>query len=93
MDPLLNNLSPILTLIGVLAAAFFTYRGSNRTLKNDSGFQMLNEHQEEIATLRAELVEMRRSRRLQDDYIGQLRMHIIDGSPPPPPPWPTGLTS
>ncbi len=92
MDPLLNNLSPILTLLGVLAAAYFTYRGSNRKLKSDSGFQLLNEHQEEIASLRSELSDLRRTRRMQDDYIGQLRMHIIEQSPPPPPPWPTGLT-
>lgn len=92
MDPLLNNLSPILTLLGVLAAAYFTYRGSNRKLKSDTGLQMINEHQEEIASLRAELGESRRTRRLQDDYIGQLRMHIAEGKSPPPPPWPDGLT-
>ncbi len=91
MDPLLSNLSPILTLVGVIAAAWFTYRGSNRKLKSDSGLALLNEHQEEIAHLRAEVAALRRTQRIQGDYIGSLRRHIADGNPPPPPPWPEGL--
>ena len=91
MDPILTNLQPILTLAGVVAAAWFTYRGSNRKLKTDSGFQLLNEHQEEIADLRRELAAVRRTQRIQGDYIGALRRHIADGNPPPPPPWPDGL--
>lgn len=93
MDPLLRNVGPILTLLGVLGAAYFTYRASNRKLKTDSGLQLLNEHQEEIADLRREIAELRRAQRIQGDYIGQLRMHIADGNPPPPPPWPSGLTA
>lgn len=91
MDPLLKNLGPILTLLGVLGAAYFTYRASNRKLTTDSGLQLLNEHQEEIASLRREVGELRRAQRLQGDYIGELRRHIADGNPPPPPPWPPGL--
>ncbi len=91
MDPILTNLGPILTLLGVLGAAFFTYRASNRKLHTDSGLALLNEHQEEIAALRKELAEVRRTQRIQGDYIGQLRRHIADGNPPPPPAWPEGL--
>lgn len=91
VDPLLTNLGPILTLLGVLSAAFFTYRASNRKLTADSGMMLLNEHQEEIATLRRELLESRRRERIQGDYIGTLRRHIADGNPPPPPAWPDGL--
>lgn len=91
MDPLLTALGPILTLLGVLGAAFFTYRASNRKLSSDTSLQLLNEHQEEIATLRRELAELRRTQRIQGDYIGQLRRHIADGNPPPPPSWPDGL--
>lgn len=93
MDPLLTHLGPILTLMGVLGAAFFTYRASNRKLKTDTGLQLLNEHQEEIASLRKELADVRRTQRIQGDYIGQLRRHIADGSPPPPPAWPEGLVT
>lgn len=91
MDPLLKNLGPILTLLGVLGAAYLTYRASNRKLRSDSTFLLLNEHQEELAELRKEIAALRRTQRLQGDYIGQLRMHIADGNPPPPPSWPDGL--
>ncbi|GIE70718.1 hypothetical protein [Actinoplanes palleronii] len=91
MDPLLDRLGPILTLLGVLGAAYMTYRASNRKLRTDSGQQLLNERQEDIVALRQENAELRRHRRIQDDYIGQLRRHINDGSPPPPPAWPDGL--
>lgn len=93
MDPLLTHLGPILTLLGVLGAAFFTYRASNRKLASDSTQLMIDQHQEEIADLRKENAGLRRARRIQDDYIGQLRMHIANGSPPPPPPWPESLTT
>lgn len=93
MDPILTNLGPILTLAGVVVAAFLTYRASTRQLHTNTGLQLLNEHQEEIAALRLEVAALRRTQRLQGDYIGQLRQHIADGSPPPPPSWPPGLTS
>ncbi len=93
VDPLLTNLGPILTLLGVLGAAFFTYRASNRKLKSDSGLMLLNERQEENVALRVENAELRRTQRIQDDYIGVLRRHINDGNPPPPPDWPVGLVT
>ncbi len=91
MDPLLNNLGPILALLGVVVAAYFTYRGSNRKLRSDAGHQMIDQHQEEIAALRVEVAALRRTQRIQGDYIGVLRRHIADGQPPPPPAWPEGL--
>jgi hypothetical protein len=93
VDPLLDNLSPILTLLGVVIAGYFTYRGSNRKLKTDTGLQLLNERQEENTALRQEIAELRRTLRIQSDYIGVLRRHIADGDPPPPPSWPDGLTA
>jgi hypothetical protein len=93
VDPLLSNIGPILTVIGVIGAAWFTYRGSHRKLESDSGLALLNEHQEEIQTLRRELGELRRTQRIQGDYIGSLRRHIADNNPPPPPPWPDGLVT
>lgn len=93
MDPLLATLGPILTLLGVLAAAWFTYRGSTRKLAADSGQQMIDQHQEDIANLRKELAGVQRAVRIQGDYIGQLRRHIADGEPPPPPPYPSGLVT
>lgn len=88
MEPLLG---PLLTLVGVVAAAYFTYRVSNRKLKADSGQQMIDQHQEDIVDLRKEVAALRRTQRIQGDYIGQLRMHIADGHPPPPPAWPKDL--
>lgn len=91
MDPLLKNIGPILTLIGVLGAAYLTYRASNRKLGTDSTQQIVDQLQEEVAGLRKELADVRRAQRIQGDYIGLLRRHIADGNPPPPPSWPAGL--
>lgn len=91
MDPLLKNLGPILTLLGVLGAAYLTYRASNRKLTTDTGQQMVDQLQEEVGVLRKEIAELRRNQRIQGDYIGELRRHIADGQPPPPPAWPPGL--
>lgn len=88
MDPLVVA---AITAFGVIASTYLTSRVSNRKLRSDAGHQMIDQHQEEIAALRGEIRELRQTRRVQDDYIGQLRRHIADGNPPPPPPWPDGL--
>jgi hypothetical protein len=95
VDPILG---PLLTLVGVVAAAYFTYRVSNRKLRADSGMQMIDQHQEDIRELRADAAVMRaqiaglqRQDRLKSDYIGQLRRHIVNTEPPPPPPYPPDL--
>jgi len=91
-------LGPLLTLVGVVAAAYFTYRVSTRKLRSDTGQQMIDQHQEDIKELRAERTKdssrisaLERQQRIQGDYIGELRRHIADGRPPPPPPYPDGL--
>lgn len=88
MEPIIG---PLLTLVGVVAAAYLTYRVSTRKLRTDSGQQMIDQHQEDIVELRKEVAQLRRTQRIQGDYIGQLRKHIADGQPPPPPAWPDGL--
>jgi cell division protein FtsB len=88
VDPLFTT---ALTVFGVLASAYLTYRVSNRKLKTDSSQQMIDQHQEDIAELRKEVAKLERNQRIQGDYIGQLRRHIADGQPPPPPAWPDGL--
>lgn len=88
MDPLFTT---ALTVFGVLASAYLTYRVSNRKLKTDSSQQMIDQHQEDIAALRQEVADLRRNQRIQGDYIGKLRRHIADSQPPPPPDWPDGL--
>jgi hypothetical protein len=86
-------IGPLLTLVGVIAAAYFTYRVSNRKLRSDSGQQMIDQHQEDIAELRKEVASLKRTQLIQGDYIGQLRLHIAEGRPPPPPPYPQGLVT
>lgn len=88
MDPIVG---PLIALVGAIAAAYLTYRVSSRKLRADSGMQMIDQHQEDIAELRKEVAQLRRTQRIQGDYIGQLRRHIADGQPPPPPAWPEGL--
>lgn len=88
MEPIIG---PLLTLVGVIAAAYLTYRVSNRKLRSDSGNQLLDQHQEDIVALRAQVARLERNQRIQGDYIGELRRHIADGQPPPPPAWPEGL--
>jgi hypothetical protein len=92
VDPLLTTgLGPLLALLGALGAAYLTYRVSNRKLRSDSGHQMIDQLQEELKGVRAELAASQRANRLQGDYIGVLRRHIANGDPPPPPAWPEGL--
>lgn len=88
MDPIIGV---AVTGFVTLFAAFLTSRVSNRKLSADSGQQMIDQHQEDIAELRKEVSALRRTQRIQGDYIGQLRRHIADGNPPPPPAWPDGL--
>jgi hypothetical protein len=88
VEPLIG---PLLTLVGVIAAAYFTYRVSNRKLRADSGMQLLDQQQEDNAELRKEVATLRRTILIQGDYVGQLRKHIADGQPPPPPPYPERL--
>lgn len=91
MDPLIGVLGVTITVLGVIVSAVLTKRSSDRKLKHDAWQQMIDQLQEEVGTLRKELTEMRRTQRLQGDYVGQLRRHIADGNPPPPPPFPEGL--
>jgi Skp family chaperone for outer membrane proteins len=90
VDPLIVA---AITAFGVIASAYLTNQVSNRKLKSDTGQQMIDQHQEEIQSLRAENSELRKTRRRQDDYIDALRKHISDGKPPPPPPWPETLVA
>jgi hypothetical protein len=89
---------PILTTLGVIIVGYLTYLASRRNKRSDAGQQMIDQHQEDIKELRAELVAVRarqnasdRIQRIQGDYIGQLRQHIVDRRDPPPPPYPPGL--
>ncbi len=88
MDPMIVA---AITALGVIASAYLTSRVSNRKLRSDAGQMMIDQHQEDAAAMRAETATLRRTVRIQDDYITALRRHIADGNPPPPPAWPDGL--
>lgn len=83
--------SAVVAAVVSLGVAYLTYLASRRNHKGDLGQKMIDQHQEDIKELRAELVLVRRALKIQGDYIGQLRQHIADGHPPPPPAWPEGL--
>ena len=91
MDPVTTAVGGTITLVGVVLASWFTYRASMKKQRADISQQMIDQHQEDIANLRARVTSLERVTRIQGDYIGQLRLHIADGRPPPPPAWPTGL--
>jgi hypothetical protein len=57
VDPLLAVAGPILTLLGVLAAGYFTYRSSSRKLHSDSGQKMIDQMQEDVAEMRREIAD------------------------------------
>lgn len=83
MDPVVGvAITALATILGIYA----TYRVSNRKLRADAGQQMIDQLQEENARLR-------RTERLQGDYIGVLRRHIAQEQGPPPPPYPDGLNA
>lgn len=88
----------LITAASVLIGGLLTYLVSRQKVRSDSGQQMIDQHQEDIAALRAERVKdsqridrLERVARIQGDYIGDLRRHIANGDPPPPPPYPSGL--
>lgn len=98
MDAVLTVVVAALGALGVITAAWFTFRASRAKQVADNSMQMIDQHQEDIAGLRKESAEQRlrvgqleRVQRIQGDYIGDLRRHIADGQPPPPPPYPSGL--
>lgn len=88
MDPVLGA---ALTVFGVLFSTYATYKVSNRKLRSDSGQQMIDQHQEDLAEMRKEIALLQKQVRIQGDYIGVLRRHIGDAKPPPPPAWPESL--
>ncbi len=88
MDPVLAG---ALTALGVVLSAWITARVSNRKNRSDSSQQMIDQLQEDVTALRAQIQSLQRTARIQGDYIGQLRRHIADSHPPPPPTWPDGL--
>jgi len=81
----------VLTLLGVFAASYLTYLASRQNKRADAAQTMIDQHQEDIVSLRARVAALERADRIKSDYIGVLRRHIADGHPPPPPPWPAEL--
>jgi hypothetical protein len=83
--------SAIITALGAVLVGYLTYLASRRNGRADSAQKMIDQHQEDIKELRQETADLRRTQRIQGDYIGELRRHIVDNKPPPPPPYPSGL--
>lgn len=88
MNPIL---AAVVTAIGAGLVGWFGYLASRRNNRADVGQRMIDQHQEDIASLRGRVTHLERTQHIQGDYIGQLRKHIADGKPPPPPSWPEGL--
>lgn len=91
-------LSALIAAAGAVLVGWFGFLASRAKQRADTGQQMIDQHQEDIAALRVErakdserITRLERTQRIQGDYIGELRRHIADGKPPPPPPYPQGL--
>lgn len=54
---------------------------------------LIDQLQEQVASVSKRLDESLRRERIRDDYIHTLRDHIDQGKKPPSPPWPEGLTN
>lgn len=88
----------VITAVGGGLVGWFGYLASRRNNRADNAQKMIDQHQEDIKEMRTErakdserITKLERTQRIQGDYIGQLRKHIVDGNPPPPPPYPEGL--
>lgn len=88
MNPVI---AAVITAAGSLLLGYLGYLASRRNTRADVGQKMIDQHQEDIAGLRGRVGQLERTQRIQGDYIGELRKHIVDGRPPPPPPYPSGL--
>lgn len=78
---------------------------SHRAQKGDPEHRMIDQLQEQLdaaskrsdkqdermARIENELDRFKRRERIRDEYINQLRAHILAGNPPPPPDWPQGI--
>ena len=85
-----------ITLAGVVLAALGT--GGYFARRDANKMSLLDQYQEDRAadqgrmdTYERRLDASVRRERIRDDYILQLRQHIVDGKPPPPPPFPPAL--
>lgn len=84
-------LASIIAGLSMLFGGYLTFRANRAKDRVDAGQRMIDQHQEDIVSLRVRVATLENAARIQGDYIGQLRRHINDGEPPPPPPWPNGL--
>lgn len=82
-------LSPLIVAgIGGLVALLVAKTNKRGTNEN----ALIDQLQEEIARVDGKLDESLKRERIRDNYIHQLRDHIVQEKPPPPPEWPEGLT-
>lgn len=85
MDPTL--LVAFIGVLGVVITALFNRSGKRYDqLQEDLNAERV-QRQLDIQRIHM-LIDAGRKK---DDYIVDLRQHIIDQRPPPPPPWPEGL--
>lgn len=68
-----------------------TYLGHFRRPKGVRENDLIDQLQEETATLRVRMDRFEHRERVLLDYVGTLRYHIYTEAPPPPPPFPDAL--
>lgn len=85
-------------ILGSLIPALFTHKDKNAELWQISQQKLYDQLQEDLnAERKQRQLDVERihmliaTGRRKDDYIVELRQHIIDERPPPPPPYPEGL--
>lgn len=74
--------SAILVAFG--GGGYFAQRGKNK-------MDLIDQYQEDRKNDRERITALENRERIRDDYILDLRQHIVNENPPPPPPFPPAL--
>jgi hypothetical protein len=91
-----DSVIPVITALIGGGAAYLVARLNKRGTAENALIDQLQEERVNDAK-RIDVVETRlnaslQRERIRDNYIHQLRDHIVQEKPPPPPDWPDGLT-
>lgn len=77
--------------LGGVLIGWLTWKQSKKRDSRAGEHELIDQYQEDLASVKADVAQHAKVINAQADYIGALRAHIAAGKPPPPPPYPEGL--